>query len=77
MRATWNLAAAVQELQQRQLLSSSCLPYTVNFRPESVSSAGIARCRAPVSHASEGRFSYEMVTDEWDAQRHIRETGEP
>jgi hypothetical protein len=72
--ATWNLAAAVQELQQRQLLSSSCLPYTVT-RPDSDTEC-VARCKETVSHVANGRFSYEMVTDEWDAQRHIRERGE-
>ncbi|WIA20068.1 hypothetical protein OEZ85_005929 [Tetradesmus obliquus] len=73
--STWNLAAALKELRGRRLLSSSCLPYVPSYASDTAAYVCTPKCQAANPHVTQGNFNYEVVRDEWNAQRHIWESG--
>lgn len=70
-RSGWNFLAALQELQQRQLLNNNCMPYKPNFKSDDMCSRS---CSQINPHVAKGRFSYVTVSRAWEAQRYIRES---
>eukprot|EP00882_Tetradesmus_deserticola_P020472 GHRQ01022118.1.p1 GENE.GHRQ01022118.1~~GHRQ01022118.1.p1 ORF type:complete len:136 (+),score=32.13 GHRQ01022118.1:27-410(+) len=76
--AGWNLADALQQLQQcgQSLPTASCLPYKPDYMgdlPAEVLCSGT--CNNPSPHAAHGKFSSQQITSVWKAQRHIRQHG--
>eukprot|EP00877_Chromochloris_zofingiensis_P008315 jgi/Chrzof1/3737/Cz13g07030.t1 len=75
-RAGWELEPALKELRDRQILSDSCLPYAPDVKLVKPRDALCqTQCSKSDPDASKGRFSFMAITDQWHAQRHIREFG--
>eukprot|EP00877_Chromochloris_zofingiensis_P009635 jgi/Chrzof1/4925/Cz15g04210.t1 len=73
----WELEPALRELQNRRaILSDYCLPYAPDVKLEK-SWADLCKrqCSDSDPDASNGRFSFRRITEQWHAQRHIRDYG--
>jgi hypothetical protein len=76
--AGWNLAGALEQLQQQgqSIPTTACLPYRPDYRQELTGAQLCAgRCREPSQHAGGGQFSASQITSMWEAQLHIRRHG--
>eukprot|EP00877_Chromochloris_zofingiensis_P004388 jgi/Chrzof1/13950/Cz08g19040.t1 len=72
----WELEPALKELRNREILSDYCLPYAPDVRQQkSRDDLCQTQCSKSDPDASKGRFSYTPITDQWHAQRHIRDFG--